>query len=152
MIMENQEGKNKISVGLIITKDQMRNNQIFPDEVKKDISDSPHYLLIFISREDVVKINCFPLHTNVIKKVLIKLTEFTPDIVNGISRVFKDLELQKKEIIHITGVCYEMEDCYYEAFISGKVFEREGITEAINERLTSLANILNVEIEDIPRL
>lgn len=150
--MENQDAKNKISVGLIITRDQMINNQVFPDEVKKDISSSPFYLLIFISREDVVKINCFPLQTDSIKKVLIKLTEFTPEIVNGISRVFKDLDLQKKEIIHITGVCYEMEDCYYEAFISGNVFKREGITEAINEKLSSLPNILNVVIEDIPRL
>ena len=86
-----EEQKNKISVGLIITNKQMKKNDIIPDEIKSEILDAPYYLLIFISREDVVKINCFPSKTDSIKKILIKLQEFSPDLVKGISSVLKDL-------------------------------------------------------------
>jgi hypothetical protein len=72
MVVNDNEGKqkNKISVGLIISKDDF-NNTIFPEEVKMEIIDTPYYLLIFISREDSIKISCFPTETKNIKKILI---------------------------------------------------------------------------------
>ncbi|MHA1192933.1 MAG: hypothetical protein ACTSP9_11645 [Promethearchaeota archaeon] len=71
------EQKKKISTGLIITRETL-NQTIFPEEIKVEISKTPYYLLIFISREDVIKISCFPTKTNSIKKILIKLEEFSP--------------------------------------------------------------------------
>ncbi|MFX1237262.1 MAG: hypothetical protein ACFE8P_06020, partial [Promethearchaeota archaeon] len=97
--METDELKNKISSGLVISNEQMKNNPIFPNEIKSEISDTPFYLLIYIPREDVIKINCFPLRTDSIKKILIKLTEFSPDLVKGISNVLKELNLSN-DIIH----------------------------------------------------
>ena len=82
--------KNKISIGKILSKDDF-NSTIFPEEVKGEINDAPYYLLIFISREDSIKISCFPTHTQYIKKILIKLIEFTPDLVKGISTVLAGL-------------------------------------------------------------
>jgi len=65
MVSYNTESKNKnkISLGLIITKEDL-NSTLFPDEVKDEITESPYYLLIFISREDVIKVSCFPTNTN----------------------------------------------------------------------------------------
>ena len=70
MVAKNTGGKekNKISLGLIITKEDLEFT-IFPNEVKEEIIDSPYYLLIFISREDVIKVSCFPTNTKLIKTV-----------------------------------------------------------------------------------
>ena len=150
IVMELDEEKNSISMGLIISNEQMKVNPIFPNEIKNIILDSPFYLLIFIPREDVVKINCFPSQTSSVKKILIKLTEFSPDLVKGISSVLKELNLSDY-IMHTTGLCYEMERCFYETYLSGAAFQMEGIAEAIKEKFSSVAKIINVSIEDIPK-
>ncbi|MFX0057094.1 MAG: hypothetical protein ACFE85_01085 [Candidatus Hodarchaeota archaeon] len=141
--------KNKISIGLIINKDDL-NSTLFPEEVKNEIMDSPYYLLIFISREDVIKISCFPSKTSMIKKILIKLLEFSPDLVKGISNVLNDLNLSK-DILHTTGICYELENCFYETYLIGDALESGNLTlEDIREKFMSVAKVVNVEIEDIP--
>lgn len=141
------EEKNKISLGLIINKDQLRNS-IFPKEVLKEISDTPYYLLIFISREDVVKISCFPTKTSNIKKVLIKLTEFSPDLVKGISSVLRELDLSK-DILHTTGLCYEMEKCFYETYIIGEDLDATKVL-SIKEKFKAIMKVIEVNIEEIP--
>ena len=144
---DNSNQKNKISLGLIITKDNL-NNSIFPREVLKEISDTPYYLLIFISREDVVKISCFPTKTSNIKKVLIKLTEFSPDLVKGISTVLRELDLSKY-ILHTTGLCYEMEKCFYETYIIGENLDPAKI-KTIKEEFNAIMKVIDVNIEEIP--
>ncbi|MHA2006023.1 MAG: hypothetical protein ACXABO_00815 [Promethearchaeota archaeon] len=149
---DNAAEKNKISVGLIITKNDLDNNQIFPSEIKEEILGSPYYLLIFISREDVVKISCFPTQKKNIKKVLIKLKEFSPDLVKGISNVLNDLNLSK-EILHTTGLCYEMERCFYETYLIGDVIDSGELTvEGIKDKFLSVANVIDVQLEVVPSL
>ncbi|NVM36857.1 MAG: hypothetical protein HWN81_14770 [Candidatus Lokiarchaeota archaeon] len=144
--------KNKISIGLIINSNELNNNPIFPSEIKEEILDSPYYLLIFISREDVVKISCFPTKNKNIKKILVKLKEFSPDLVKGISNVLNELNLSKK-ILHTTGLCYEMEKCFYETYLIGDLIDSGELTvDTITNKFMSVANVLKVLIEDIPTL
>ncbi len=141
--------KNKISIGKILSKDDFKST-IFPEEVKNEINDAPYYLLIFISREDSIKISCFPAHTQYIKKILIKLIEFTPDLVKGISTVLNELNLSK-DILHTTGICYELENCFYETYLLGDSLDSgENSILAIKESFLAIDKIVNVVIEDIP--
>jgi len=150
METDNSSQKNKISIGLIINNDELSKNPIFPSEIKEEILESPYYLLIFISREDVVKISCFPTKNKNIKKILIKLKEFSPDLVKGISNVLNELNLSK-EILHTTGLCYEMEKCFYETYLIGDMFDTGKLTvDTIKEKFMLVANVLNVMIENIP--
>lgn len=143
--------KNKISNGLIITKDHLKKT-IFPEEVQNEIIDSPYYLLIFISREDVIKIFCFPTQNKIIKKILIKLEEFSPEVVKGISEVLNDLQLNK-DILHTTGICYELEKCFYETYLVGEVLEKGMITlSQINDKFMAIPRVNRVSIEDIPMI
>ena len=152
METDNSTQKNKISIGLIITNNELNNNPIFPSEIKQEILDSPYYLLIFISREDVVKISCFPTKNKNIKKILVKLKEFSPDLVKGISNVLNDLNLSK-EILHTTGLCYEMEKCFYETYLIGDMIDAGELTvDIIKDKFMDVANVLSVIIEDIPTL
>jgi hypothetical protein len=153
MIEKNSEEsqKNKISNGLIITKEHLRST-IFPEEVQNEIDESPYYLLIFISREDVIKIFCFPTHNKKIKKILIKLEEFSPEVVKGISEVLNNLQLNK-DILHTTGICYELEKCFYETYLIGEALEKGNITvSSINEKFLAIPRVNKVSIEDIPMI
>jgi len=153
MVVKNDEGKqkNRISIGLLITKDEL-NSTIFPDEVKNEIIESPYYLLIFISREDVIKISCFPTRTKVIKKILIRLVEFSPDLVKGISNILNELNLSK-DILHTTGICYELENCFYETYLIGDTLGIGNLTvDSIKEKFMAVSKVVNVTIEDIPIL
>ena len=141
--------KNKISIGKILSKDDFKST-IFPEEVKNEINDAPYYLLIFISREDSIKISCFPTQTQDIKKILIKLTEFTPDLVKGISTVLNELNLSK-DILHTTGICYQLENCFYETYLLGDFLDSGEISKnTIKEKFFAIDKIVNVVIEDIP--
>lgn len=152
METDNSTEKNKISLGLIITNGELNKNPIFPSEIKEEILESPYYLLIFISREDVVKISCFPTKNKNIKKILVKLKEFSPDLVKGISNVLNDLNLSK-EILHTTGLCYEMEKCFYETYLIGDMIDSGELTvDSVTNKFMSVANVLNVNIENIPTL
>ncbi|MCK4383271.1 MAG: hypothetical protein KAW66_08260 [Candidatus Lokiarchaeota archaeon] len=152
METENGAQKNKISVGQIITHNELANNPIFPSEIKEEILDSPFYLLIFISREDVVKISCFPTKNKNIKKILIKLKEFSPDLVKGISNVLNELNLSE-EILHTTGLCYEMEKCFYETYLIGDIIDSGELSlENIKDKFIAVANVISVHIESVPSL
>ncbi len=153
MIEKNSEEsqKNKISNGLIITKEHLRST-IFPEEVQNEIDESPYYLLIFISREDVIKIFCFPTLNKKIKKILIKLEEFSPEVVKGISEVLNNLQLNK-DILHTTGICYELEKCFYETYLVGEALEKGNISMSlINEKFMAIPRVNKVSIEDIPMI
>jgi len=145
----NIKQKNKISIGKILSKEDF-NSTIFPEEVKYEINDAPYYLLIFISREDSVKISCFPTQTQNIKKILIKLIEFSPDLVRGISTVLSELNLSR-DILHTTGICYELENCFYETYLLGNsINSGEMSIKAIKDKFMAIDKIVNVLIEDIP--
>ena len=152
METDNSAQKNKISIGLTLTNNELNNNPLFPAEIKEELLNSPFYLLIFISREDVVKISCFPTKNRNIKKILVKLKEFSPDLVKGISNVLNELELSK-DILHTTGLCYEMEKCFYETYLVGETIASKNISvDDIKEKFMSVANVISVVIEDIPTL
>jgi len=141
--------KNKISIGKILSREDF-NSTIFPLEVKAEINETPYYLLIFISREDSIKISCFPTNTNDIKKILIKLVEFSPDLVKGISTVLNELDLSK-DILHTTGICYELENCFYETYLLGNTLKSGSMPiDDIKEKFLAIEKIVKVEIEDIP--
>jgi len=143
------ENKNKISIGMIISNAEFKKNPLLPKEVKLEILDRPYYLLIFISREDVIKISCFPSNTKDIKKVLIHLTEFSPELVKGISSVLKELDLSK-HILHTTGLCYEMENCFYETYLVGdNLKSNKTSVDEIKERFLKIAKVIDVSIEDV---
>ncbi len=147
--MENsqEEPKNKISIGLVVSKSHLQENRLFPDETKREIPEAPYYLLVFISRERDVKMSCLPTDISDIKKILINLKEFSPNLVKGISKVMNQMQLSK-DILHTTGLCYEMENCFYETYLLGEKLQGDFI-EKLKQEFLSVPKILNVNIETI---
>lgn len=137
--------KKKISSGIVTSGTNLIKNMFIPKDVIEELSSSPYYLLIFITRKEILKISCFPTETNDIKKILIKLQEFSPDLVKGITKVLNDLEIAK-DILHTTGLCYDMDNCYYETYLSDVELD----IDEIQNRFMEIAKVLNVKIEEIP--
>ncbi len=150
MSSDNQAERNKISIGLIIDNEELKTNNLFPDEIKKEVIKSPYYLLIFIPRKDVIKINCFPISNNQIKKMLIKIEDFSPNLVKGISSILKELNLSK-EILHTTGLCFDLGDCYYESYVKADSLNSE-LLDKIKKKFMVLDKVVEVKIEDVKLL
>lgn len=148
MSNENQGERNKISIGLVISWEELQTNSIIPDEIKGELEQKPYYLLIFIPRKDVLKANCFPINEKDITKILIKIEEFSPNLVKGISTILKDLELSK-DILHTTGLCFEMGDCYYESYMKTNALDSQ-MLENIKKNFIALDKVIEIKFEDVP--
>lgn len=141
------DNKTKISKGIIVKKEDIASNKLIPKDIIDSVKSAPYYLLIFIVREEIVKINIFPIETKNIKKILINLEAFSPDLVNSISEVLKKLKL-KDFILFTTGICYSDEACFYESYF----FHDNDKTEILDQIKNSFSNIpkvLKVVIEDL---
>jgi hypothetical protein len=63
--------------------------------------------------------------------------------------VLGELNLSR-DILHTTGICYELEKCFYETYLLGDSLSSGGISnEAIKENFLAIDKVVNVEIEDI---
>ncbi|MFO8020541.1 MAG: hypothetical protein R6U96_18105 [Promethearchaeia archaeon] len=138
--------KKKISVGIVASEKDLRDNLLLPKEISDDVPSSPYFLLIFIPRKEILKISCFPTESNDIKKILIKLEEFSPDLVKGITEILKELDLSKN-ILHTTGLCYDVDNCYYETYLSGAKIDENQIREDFME----ITKVIGVDIKEAPR-
>ncbi|GAG87606.1 unnamed protein product, partial [marine sediment metagenome] len=63
--------------------------------------------------------------------------------------VLGELNLSR-DILHTTGICYELEKCFYETYLLGDSLNKGNITnEAIKESFLAIDKVVDVEIEDI---
>ncbi|MBY8981920.1 MAG: hypothetical protein KGD57_03165, partial [Candidatus Lokiarchaeota archaeon] len=57
----------------------------------------------------------------------------------------------RKYVLHITGLCYEVKDCYYEAFIVGDELAQQDVAE-VKRRFLEIEKVVDVIFEDIQAL
>jgi len=96
-------------------------------------------LVIFSPNKNCMKIEVFPVDSNVILKLQLILTEFTQKVFQSISTILRELNLQK---LYTTGVCLRGKDCIYEAYI-----EQEKLTisqEELKQRFSQIENVQEV--------
>lgn len=145
--MDPQKKKNKISESELISQEELKRNHVFPDEVRAEMGVAPYYLLIFVPRRDLVKINCFPVQDTQILKLLISLEEFSPKLVKGISNILKDV-LKSDDILHTTGLCFEQKNCFYETYLRSETLDSE-TKEKIKEDFLALDKVTSVKYEPV---
>ena len=91
--MSDQLEKKQISFGKLITKADFESTTVIPGDVKAGLKkEGDFYLWIFIPGEDIVKLSIYPCPSSSIRKILIRLKEFSPDLVKGISEVLKNFQ------------------------------------------------------------
>jgi len=141
--------KNPLSVGHIVNKEHFLQCELIPEEVKEIIGNKGNFfLMIYVPREDLVKASFFPCKDAHIEKILIKLLEFSPELVKGISEVLKELKLAE-HILHTTGLCFSSEACFYESYLHLSPEENISI-DAVKNAFSQVPKVLEVVIEQIP--
>ncbi|MHA1730494.1 MAG: hypothetical protein ACTSU5_01045 [Promethearchaeota archaeon] len=147
--MTENQPKSPLSIGKLIGAETFRGDALIPEEVKEKIGGKGDYfLLIFVPREDVVKISVFPCKSSKIKKILIQLQEFSPELVKGISQVLNDLELTDY-IMHTTGLCFSAESCYYETYLDTTDIANDKLA-GIKDKFMEVPSVMEVEVTPVP--
>jgi hypothetical protein len=143
------EEKKEISIGRLIPKAKFESSGFIPVKVQARIKSSNFYLLIYIPSDDIIKISVFPCSNPSIKKILIRLKEFSPDLVKGISDVLKNFNLGDGTV-HTTGLCFQQQDCFYETYLDSSNFkDRQLSLEEIRQEFLKVPRVEDVEIYDI---
>lgn len=145
------ENKKQISYGKLISKKDFASTSVIPIEVKEELKKSgEYYLWIFIPGEDIIKLSVYPCPSSSIKKILIRLKEFSPDLVKGISEVLKNFQLGDATI-HTTGLCFSGQNCFYETYVDASELAAKALSlEKIKENFKNVHKVVSVELLDIP--
>ena len=144
------ENRQQISYGKLISRAKYEKSSFSPDEIRDHLPNTPYYLYIFVPAEKIVKVSIFSCKNKNIKKILISLKEFAPELVKGISTVLKNFDLGKGTI-HTTGLCFESSSCYYETYVNASQLEENNISfDSIKEEFLKVDRIKHVRILDIP--
>lgn len=147
MTMENRQ---QISYGKLISRAGYEQSKFFPEEIRTHLPKTPYYLYIYVPAEKIIKVSIFACENNHIKKILISLKEFAPELVKGISTVLKNFDLSKGTI-HTTGLCFESSKCYYETYVDASKLKKNNISfEDIREEFLKVDRINEVKILEIP--
>jgi len=141
--------QNPLSIGKIVNQEKFLQCELIPSEVKDIIGNSgDFFLMIYVPRDDIVKASFFPSKDANIKKILIKLEEFSPELVKGISEVLKNLNLSE-HILHTTGLCFSSEACFYESYIHMGP-EDDLDEDSVKSAFMEVPKVIEVIVEPIP--
>jgi hypothetical protein len=104
----------QISSASLLTREALSTISI-PEEVLSKLTDATdNFLVIFIPRSDNLKISIIPCKSAEILKILVHLTEFSPQTVKSIADIIYDLKIST---VHTSGICFHDLECCYEAYV-----------------------------------
>lgn len=149
---EQSSNKQNISYGKVISQKDFISEKLFPDEFKETINKTDYYLLVFIPDEKQGKLNIIPVKNSNIKKILVKLETFSPELVKGISEVLNQLKLNEN-LIHTSGLCFSHnQGCFYETYVDlSKIKNQKNLEIEIKDKFTKISKALDVKIVDISK-
>ena len=79
-----EPSRKQISYGYLISKADFDKTNLIPPEGKKILKKGTCYLFIFIPGKELLKLSVFPCENTTIKKILIRLKEFSPISLRGL--------------------------------------------------------------------
>ncbi|MCP4761696.1 MAG: hypothetical protein GY870_07940 [archaeon] len=136
-----------LSYGKIINYENFIEESLFSEELKNKIHKEKFYLIINIPGEKNAKINIFPIKTKSVKKVLVKLSEFSPELVKGISEILKEEKLDEN-MVHTTGLCFSSSGCYYESYFAIDDISDSRLIE-IRNKFKKIHNVIDLIIKNV---
>nr|MDO8111450.1 hypothetical protein [Candidatus Sigynarchaeota archaeon] len=135
---------NMLSKGLLLTREKLKSITVPQQVLDQFTADTNNYLVIFNPRSDNLKISIIPCRTREILKVLVHLTEFSPQTVKNIADIIYDLKIST---VHTSGICFHEKECAYEAYIE---MDKKGtIMNTIKDKFSKIPQCKNVDLEII---
>ena len=141
--------RQQISYGKLIPRKKYMESQFIPDQIRSHLAETPYYLYIYVPADEIIKVSIFACKTANIQKILIRLKEFAPELVKGISTVLKNFNLGAGTI-HTTGLCFESTRCFYETYVDATVMEKKGLSlDHIKKEFLAVNRVEEVIIKEI---
>ena len=149
---EQSSNRQNISYGRVISQKIFMAEKLFPDELKEAIAKTDYYLLVFIPDEKQGKLNILPVKNDNIKKILVKLETFSPELVKGISEVLNQLKLNDC-LIHTSGLCFSHnQGCFYETYVDlSNIKNQKTLENEIKEKFIKFSKVLDVKILEVSK-
>ncbi|HMF34842.1 MAG TPA: hypothetical protein VKK79_25700 [Candidatus Lokiarchaeia archaeon] len=129
-----------LSEGQLVSRVDLANLHI-PQKILDELQAAKNFLVIFAPRPNIIKINVFPSDSDEIVKILIKLTEFSPETVKTIASIIRMLNLPN---LYTSGMCIRENECVYEAYIEKDKLEVD--VDSIQNEFEKVANVKSVEV------
>jgi hypothetical protein len=134
----------QISSASLLTRDALSTISI-PEEALSKLTDTTdNFLVIFIPRSDNLKISIIPCKSSEILKILVHLTEFSPQTVKSIAEIIYDLKIST---VHTSGICFHDLECCYEAYV--EIQEKKNDLKFIREKFLKIPQCKAVDLEII---
>lgn len=130
----------RLSEGQLVSREDLLNLHI-PQDIVQELQGAKNFLVIFAPRPNIIKINIFPSESDEIIKILIKLTEFSPETIKTIASIIRMLNLPH---LYTSGMCIKENECVYEAYIERDKLDVE--VDSIRNEFEKVANVKSVEI------
>lgn len=114
-----------------------------PEALRQFTAEAGSYLVIFNPRPDNMKISIIPCKTKEVLKIVVHLTEFSPQTVKNIADIIYELRIST---VHTSGICFHEKECCYEAYVE---MRGGNLVSAIKDRFQKIPQFKAVDIEII---
>ncbi len=127
----------------MLTRENLKTLAMPPDALRQFTAEAGSYLVIFNPRPDNMKISIIPCKTKEVLKIVVHLTEFSPQTVKNIADIIYDLRITT---VHTSGICFHEKECCYEAYVE---MRGGNIASSIKERFQKIPQFKAVDLEII---
>ncbi len=133
----------QISTGIMLTRENLKMLTMPPDALRQFTAEAGSYLVIFNPRPDNMKISIIPCKTKEVLKIVVHLTEFSPQTVKSIADIIYDLRIST---VYTSGICFHEKECCYEAYVE---MRGGNIMSSIKEKFSKIPQFKAVDLEII---
>lgn len=145
--MNAMNDENNLSWGKVAGKDTLKQinlpKSMIEPFIKNTITDN--VLIVFTPRQNLLKIDVFPIESKEIIKIQLILTQFSGNTVKQIGQIIRDMNIPKN--LFTSGVCIKSNLCVYEAYI-----EKDKLKvplETLKDHFNTVENVVDVFIDQI---
>ncbi|MHA1793449.1 MAG: hypothetical protein ACTSVI_12435 [Promethearchaeota archaeon] len=142
-MVKTEMNRKRISKGILLPGDKLKTLSIPIDVIGRLTSSNKNYLVIFIPKDEDVKISILPCHSKAIMKISVYLNEFSPKTVKSIAEIIYDLNIHT---IHTSGLCFQDKKCCYEAYIEMNDNDINRVS-FIREKFIKIDGCIGVDVE-----
>jgi hypothetical protein len=134
----------QISKGIMLSREKLKAITVPIEALQQFPADATNFLVIFNPRSDSMKISVIPCKNKEVLKIVVHLTEFSPQTVKSIADIIYDLKIST---VHTSGICFHDKECCYEAYV--EMDKKSNIMSTIKEKFTRIPQFKAVDLEII---
>ncbi len=123
-------------------RDQLKHVEIPDDVLNKLSTNAKQFLIVFVPKDDGVRVTIIPSKSLEVLKILVHLSEFSPATLKSIADIIYDLKIST---IHTSGICFHASECCYEAYV--ELMGKRDDLPLIREKFLKIPQCKAVDLE-----